>query len=536
MFSNLSENKIPPNFLNSLLTNSALYSMFKDDFETNAEYFQDRSKEEYITAMRNFIEEKLFSGNIYSISENDDIENAFKTNKVTEYITRFYDDFLLSEVKNGYENLFKVSFFKGLNHALNYDKYAKENEEFLKLYDYVFKESIDFEKSSNEILLPIKNKLNNDETLLLSEFDTLCNYTQNNIRGYIDMDIVTGMIKNHAYKRNPIFNRCVVEELTKSLASDYFAKYDIDARLEFGHYLNVLKDKAMHSLNPNIIYIDYFLIDSFIAGNFTELFNTLFYEMSIIKQSTLLAKNEINYETFKVIMNLVNEKVDLDKIFVDEEYKPYNYFSDLKASAFIKTLRFYELLGVDLFDNYNYNKTKNLSLNPPEEYIIPKKEISLEIMFQNRFSKLGCEKIKALIDKYPVISIFYDESGNKKRTIDILNKALDEKFKPVIETYIHSSIVKPDDMIDDVNDLLGVKSKNEEINSLIERILKYIYVDAFYYSLNSYIKLKIGKSSFNAEEYLDDLIIKINCIKDTPLSHRFIDEALFVIEDAKQNL
>mgnify|MGYP003297403510 CR=1 FL=1 len=68
MFSTtINENKIPPNFLNSILTNNSLYEMFKNDYNNNIEYFQNRNKEEYINAILEFIEDKLFSKNIYSI-------------------------------------------------------------------------------------------------------------------------------------------------------------------------------------------------------------------------------------------------------------------------------------------------------------------------------------------------------------------------------------------------------------------------------------------------------------------------------------
>ena len=40
----LHEQVIPPNFLNSILTNPSLYGMFKDEFEENIEYFQGIKK------------------------------------------------------------------------------------------------------------------------------------------------------------------------------------------------------------------------------------------------------------------------------------------------------------------------------------------------------------------------------------------------------------------------------------------------------------------------------------------------------------
>ena len=89
-------------------------------------------------------------------------------------------------------------------------------------------------------------------------------------------------------------------------------------------------------------------------------------------------------------------------------------------------------------------------------------------------------------------------------------------------------------MIEDVADLSLYRPRDEDLKSFIEKELKYIYVDSFYYSLDSFLKFK-SSPKFDREEYLLDLAVKVNCLSDTPLTHRFIDEAIFTIEDMKQS-
>ena len=117
----------------------------------------------------------------------------------------------------------------------------------------------------------------------------------------------------------------------------------------------------------------------------------------------------------------------------------------------------------------------------------------------------------------------------------MIKKSRVKEYEDVIKSYISSTIIDPETMIDDVSDLLNFKAKDREEEQFIVMILKYIYVDAFYYSLNSSIKMNWRKDAIVISDYLDDLSVRVNCIKDTPLSHKFIDEALFVIEEAKQN-
>lgn len=532
MFSKIiSDTKIPPNFLNSILTNKSLYDMFKNDYENNLEYFQNRNKQEYLYSGLEFIENTLFSGNIYHIYDESTLENR---NTSLEYIRNFYDDFMLEEFKKDPENLLKTKFFRGVRYAFENDDYASKVDDFISLYDYAFKESLNYEELTSIILKPILSKLYDGSFLNLSEFDLLCDYVKNNTAGYVNMNIVTNMIKNHAFKANHIFDRDVVKELIKSTTKDYMDNYNLKCFIEFKHSEELEKGELSYKFEPNIITLDENLITSFIGGNYVELFNALFYYLSVMKQALLFKENRVDYETLKVLMNMINEKVDLEKIFIDDTYMPYSYFADLKTSAFIKVLRFYQSFGVDLFGNYADNKLSTLEITEESE-CIPKKEISLEIMFASKMSKLDTDKIKALLSAYPVLKVFYDETGARKRTIDLVKKITSDEHHELILTYLRSRIIEPEIMIEDVSDLLNYKAKNETINETITTLLKYIYVDSFNYSVNSYLLFNETKSSFDKQEYLDDLTIKINCLKDSPLSHNFIDEALFVIEEMKQN-
>ncbi len=89
MFSNeIAKSNIPPNFLNSILTNSSLYDMFKNDFDNNSEYFRNIEKREYLRGMLDLIEETLFSRNIfhiYTVSSNLNESNRGKL----QYIKNF---------------------------------------------------------------------------------------------------------------------------------------------------------------------------------------------------------------------------------------------------------------------------------------------------------------------------------------------------------------------------------------------------------------------------------------------------------------
>lgn len=525
----IGETKITPNFLNSILTNLSLYEMFKDDFENNTEYFQGISKEEYLSEMLRFIETLLFSGNIFHIYEKTEELEAVTAGKLS-YIKKFYDDFLLDAFKEKPENILKTKIFKGLEFAKNNDEYAERTTEFRDLYDYVFKTSLDY-TGIVEVLTkePISNILRG-ETLSIIDFDILCNYVKSNINGYIDMELVTAMLHNHAYKSNHIFEREVAEVLVFSTIKSYLDEYGIEITVEFHNGLDS-KEESEHSFEPNVIRIDYSLIDSFISLNYVELFERVFYEAEFIKIHTLLEKNQNDYNTLKVLMNLLINKVDLDRLFIEEDYIPVEFLTDLKASNFVKTLRFFSIFGVNLYDGYIISKTSSLELFDTEEHI-SKKEISLDQRFEQTFSRHS--KKAELVKKYSALKLFFNLDGSRKKSIELIKSLKNEETKEAIIEYLHSRIIDPLSMINDVSDLSNYKPKDEFLKEFIIQEIKYIYVDTFYYSLDSYLKLY--RERLDVDEFLDDLLLKINCIKDTPLTHRFIDEAVFTIADMKQNL
>lgn len=532
MFSKMiGENSIPPNLLNSILTNSSLYEMFKNDFEANAEYFQGIEKEEYLREMLNFIEDALFSSNIFHIySEPDEIDAL--TNGKLAYIKNFYDDFLLDEFKNDPDNILKTKLFKGLEYTKNHDLYASNSSEFNRLYEYIFKESIDYFGIVEVLLKSSLSSLDTMDALSMKDFNTLCNYVKNNVDGYVEMDIVTSMLKKHAYKINHIFDIEVVKELVKSTIQSYLDEFKIECQIVFLNGLDS-KEKSAHYVEDNKIEIDSSLLEGFVMLNYVELFEHAFYEADVLKEANLLRENRSDYPTLKTVMNMVSLKIDFESIFQDENYNPYEYYADLHASSFIKTLRFFESFGVNLFCNYISSKRKSLNLEISDDIMISKKEISLEQRFQAVFAKL--QNKKSLVKKFNVLKMLYDKEGNQISTIDLVKTLTKEENRKFLIEYLHSRIIDPKMMVDDVNDLSSYRAKDEFLKAFIENELKYIYVDTFYYSLNGFIKMH-KNTKLDIDEYLDELLIKVNCIKDTPLTHRFIDEALFVIDDMKQNM
>ena len=201
--------------------------MFKDDYENNLEYFSNLEKEEYLSAMLGFIEASLFSSNLFNIyTEPEDLEE--KTKGKLAYIKNFYDDFLLDEFRVNPDSILKTKFFEGMVFAHNHDEYASKTTEFNSLFEYVFKESLDYYDIVGILIKEPSRKLEEDETLSMREFDTLCNYVKNNTEGFVSMSIVTKMLKNHAYKTNHIFDAEVVESLIQSTAKSYLREYNIE--------------------------------------------------------------------------------------------------------------------------------------------------------------------------------------------------------------------------------------------------------------------------------------------------------------------
>ncbi len=529
MFSKvIRENSIPPNFLNSILTNSSLYAMFKDDYEANSEYFKGLEKEEYLSAMLENIEDALFSSNIYNIyTEPEDLEET--TRGRLAHIKNFYDDFLLDEFRRDPDSILKTPFFRGMVFAQNEDIYASQTNEFTELFDYVFKESLDYDDIVSILIKEPVRKLENDEPLSMKEFDNLCNYVKNNTSGYVPMSIITGMLKNHAYKTNHIFDPEVVESLIRSTAKSYLDEWNIPVTVDFKSGAEL--DDVDLMRDDYRITLDEELVSQFLSLNYTEIFTSLFAELEDLKSRVLLNRNEVNYDTLKVIMNLIIAKVDFDKLYVDVTYRPTEYYLDLETSSFVKTLRFFSSFGVNLFQNFISSGLSRLDLDETAGLYSPK-EISLDQRFFQSFARR--DDRRALVEKYAVLKIIFDKEGKRLKTIDLIKKWMKTDHADFLEEYLHSRIVDPEMMIEDVIDLSSYRPKDEHTRSFLERELKYIYTDSFYYSLDSYLKLK-SSPKFDREEYLSDLAVKINCIKDTPLTHRFIDEAIFTIEDMKQN-
>ncbi len=519
----INTNKIPPNFLNSILTNPSLYDMFKNEFDENSLYFQNISKNEYLQLMLRFIEDTLFSSNIFHIySEVSDIDLVTKGK--LNFIKQFYDDFLLIELNKNPENILNTSFFKGLVYSLKNDSYAAKTKEFNDLYNYVFNESIDYTGIVEVLLGEAFQCLKEKKSLSIHDFDLVCNYVKNNIENSLDMDLITGLLHNHAYKTNHIFDPLVVEKIVSALIDDYTAQYGIKLKVEFP---NGTEDDL--EIDDSTVLIDYKYIEGFVSLNYVELFENVFFEVNTKVSEILLKENKCDYLTFKNLISLLVCKVDLNKIYTNKDYMPSAFLAEAHAASFVASLKFFSSFGVNLFESYIESKTKSLDFDV-QAITSSHKEFSLDQRFNAFFEK--CTYKKELLSKYPALNVIYNENG-RLRLIDLVKKASKNQNKDFIVEYLHSRIIEPLDMIIDVNDLATYNTRNLETKELIENQLKFIYVDTFYYSLNSYIKMHSNK--LNVEEYLDDLIVKVNCIKDTPLTHKFIDECLFTINDLKEN-
>lgn len=521
-------NKVPPNFIDSILTNPSLYEMFKNEFEINTDYFQNICKEEYLHLMLKFIEDTLFSSNIFHIySEEIDIEE-FTKNKLS-FIRSFYDDFILEEIKKTPENILSTKFFKGLEFAKNHDTYAQKSSEFNNLYKYVFTDSIDYfgiiEVILNEPLKNLKNQL----PLPLKDFELVSNYVKNNIQGYVDMDIVTSLLHNHAYKTNHIFDAELAYELIRSMIKSYAETYNIELKVKF----RTFEDDDETDSEGNTIYIEQKYIDAFISLNYVELFQNVFYEANKKIDRILIKNNSCNLVTLKCIMNLLGNNVDLYKFTQDENLTFKDYEADLQASSFISTLKFFSSFGVNLFDSYIKSKCLELEIEPSLYDISSDKEISLDQRFHKFFSNNPHKK--ELIKDYPALSVIYNKEGDRLKLIDLIKKISKNEHKDFILEYLHSRIIDPISMIDDMNDFANYHTSIKEIKEIVETEMKYIYVDTFFYSLNSYLKM-YKNTKLDLSEFLDDLLVKVNCLKDTPLTHRFIDECLFTIEEARGNI
>ena len=488
--------KITPNLINSIFTNNSVYEMFKDNFEENREYFQNISKEEYLEAMLTYLEKKLF-----------------EDTKLEEYnikaIKLFFDDFLNEKFESDTTNLFKTKLFRGLNYH-----YAKNySEEYQSLYNYIFDQT-NYIETVKEIITPIIEKSNND-SLTMNEYNILTYYIKNNIKGFIDINLCYNILRLHAFKTNHIFDQEVAKVLVESIVRTIT---DLN--------IKVIYDEEQSDKENNELHISPKLLDDFIFGNYVDLLCTLFYNLEQIKDYNNLKNNLVNLDTLKTLETMIIYNVDIDKYINEENYKPKNYLIDLEASSFIKTLRFFQELGVNLYDSYinsHINKIDFSDIDKNEEETI-NKEISLDIRFLHALKK---KDIK-YINEYEVLHLLFNEDKTRVKTITLLKQKEEKDF---IKEYLCFRIIEPHEMIEDVQLLINTEFNNEEINSLKEQLLKYIYVDSFHYSLNNYINFIKDK-----DEYLDELYTKVKLIKDTPLTHKFIDEAEVEILDMKQNL
>ena len=201
MFSReISNAKIPPNFLNTILTNKSVYEMFKDEYLENIDYFQHKTKEEYLDALLIELENKLF-------------EDKVLEDYNLKAIKLFFDDFLINKFKENKASIFETRLFRGLNYHLTKD-YSKE---FKELYDYIYKES-DYKNIKDELVNPIIDNMM--DNLSFSDYHILTNYIKNNTLGFIDYDLYSKVLYLHAFKTNHVFDKDVVVMLINSLVLD----------------------------------------------------------------------------------------------------------------------------------------------------------------------------------------------------------------------------------------------------------------------------------------------------------------------------
>ena len=510
---NIYDNYIPPNFLNSILLNESLYKMFKSDFQDNREYFQNIDKEIYIRELEKYICTSI-------------INNNGESKYYTDF-RKFYDDFILPSIKENEETIFTFEIFKTLK--IVYRNNNINNDEFIKFYDYIFASSNYFE-ISDRIINRIKNIMETNK-LSINDSEMLNNYIKNSSEEYIDDYLCCLLIKNHIYKYNHIFDVNIVKKIVLSIANDFFKKYGIKINIEYTDIV-LSKNVKTHDIDTFTIYINSILIDTFISGNYVELLSSLFYKLMILKDEYLITNNILDLGTLRALWKLVNNKVELDKIFIDSKYHPYDYYSELETNAFIMTLRFLNNMGINLFDNYLNSQIRDLKLDIIDAKNSPK-EIPEEMKFINRFSKMEKEKIAFLRNKYKVLEFFYDESGKRIKAIELLSN-FDRGYKNIILDYLYLVISEPICIIDDVIDIINQKFNNKDVEDFVTKLMKYIYPDIFYYSLDSYIIMSEDKISFNKNEYLSDLYVRISSIKETEETKKFLKNAINAIELMKQ--
>lgn len=510
---NIYEKTLPPNFLHSILTNDTLYEMFKNDFASNREYFQGVSRETYIIQIIDFICENL------AMYCNTEHLKSFK---------RFYDDFILPQIDKEPDYIFKLKLFMVVK-SIYQDKATTDNEDFLSFYNYIFTSSKYYARCE-ELLNKIKKTMP-DGKLNVSDYETLTNYVKTTAFDYLPVDISCLLIKNHIFKLNHIFDSEVVKKIVKSLAYDFLKKYGIRIDVQYND-LVLSKNVETHDLTNNTIFIDSILIDTFISGNYIELLSNLFFKLMLYRDNYLLNENTEDLETLKAIWRCINFKVEMDKIFIDNKYHPYEYLSEVEANAFVVTLRFLNCIGINLFNKYLFSQTRDLNFNDINAKNSPK-EISEEIKFINRFSKMEKEKIDFYRKKYKVLSLFYGIDGKRKKAIELINNS-DNNLKPLIFSYLSQIIPEPIYLIDDIVDIAGLTFDDVFIKEFVLKLAKYIYPDMFYYSLDNFIIMNNDKVSFDQDACLSELYVRISSIKETDETKNFLKSALNAVELMKQ--
>lgn len=512
---------IPPNFIQSILTNASLYKMFKDDFESNREYFQNIDREVYLGRMLSFIEDTLFSSNIFHIYANVDDLDEFAAGKLF-FIKNFYDDFLLEAFNIDPTGILKTKLFKGLEYARLHDSFASKTKEFNDLYDYIFKESLDYLELVKVLLKDPLAALKKGEALSLKDFDILCYYVKNNKDGSVDMDIVTAMLHNHAYKMNHIFDIDVAHVLVASVLYSYLDSYGIAAQIKFTTEED--ESNSKENREAHIICIENSLVEGFCSLNYVELFSKLFYEADLLRDYHQIISDEVSRNSLNTLMSIVSLGIYPEEI-LDPLHLPEKYVLDVEASSFIKALRFFESFKVNLFNSYIGATRTKISLEKDSKISYSKKEISLDQRFELILKKYP--RKEELIKNYRALNLIYKPNGVRINTLELIKNIAKSDSGDYLIDYMHSRILDPESMIEDVNRLSSYRTKDPKIISFIEQELKYIYVDTFFYSIDSYLKLNL---KIDREAYLSDILTKINCIASTPLTHRFIDEAIFTIE------
>ena len=366
----------------------------------------------------------------------------------------------------------------------------------------------------------VLDKINKNEEISAEEFKLVCDYVKSsNYKPNLSLSMI--LIKNHALGINKLDDFDTIKIIINDIAKSFLSK-----KVEVIFSNEELNEKE------NIIYLDEKLITNFIDGNYIEIFNKLFFKLNMFEKEITLKENKKDFKTFKIVANMINSGVDLSRIFIDKKYKPYNFLNDERANSFIEVLKFFEILGVNLVELYI--NTNILNVKPEKRKLVKNTRIiSTDIKFLSKLKKMDKEKVDTLISTYPSLSLFYT-GKNRISTIDLIKNMENKSIKKEILRHLESRIIEPHIMIDDAIEL-DTTYDDKETQKIVNKLLKYIYPDTFYYSLNFYLELNSNKKDFDYINYLDELLIKVNSY--TPdISENFVNEVLYIIEEVKQNI